>query len=56
MNHFDLLNQQTNEEIRKEQQKLHSWEINESEYDEKYNAIMDNFRLSLNNILTYWYH
>lgn len=35
----------TAEQIRKAQQELHSWEISEAEYDEKYESIMQNYRL-----------
>lgn len=39
------IEESTAEKIRKAQQKLHSWEISESEYEEKYESIMQNYRL-----------
>lgn len=46
-----FLEETTKEQIRKEQQRLHSWEISESEYEAKYEALMDNYRLLTNSIL-----
>lgn len=45
------LEEETKKNIRKEQQKRDSWEIDEREYEEKYEAIMDNFRLMTQIIL-----
>lgn len=46
-----FLEETTKEEIRKEQQRLHSGEITEQEYEEKYEALMDNYRLLTQSIL-----
>lgn len=56
MDQFALVEKETTEAIRKEQQRLHSGEIDEQRYEEIYEKIMDDRRLSINNILTYWFH
>ena len=48
LNHLE---EETKENIRKEQQRRDSWEINESEYEDKFDAIMDNYRLMTQIIL-----
>lgn len=45
------LEEETKENIRKEQQRRDSWEITDDEYDERYNSLMDNYRLMTQIIL-----
>lgn len=45
------LEEETKEKIRKEQQRRDSWEISDEEYDDRFNALMDNYRLMTQIIL-----
>ena len=38
-------------EIKKEMQKMHSWEISEDQYDERYNCLMQKYELLVANLL-----
>ena len=46
------LEEETKANIAKEQQRLHSWEITEQEYEERYGSLMDDYRLRTFTILS----
>lgn len=47
----ELEEKQTADKIRKLQQRLNSWEIKEQEYEEKYETLMQDYRLKVSNII-----
>lgn len=50
---LEHLSRETKEKLDKERAKLHRWEISEEEHSERHDAIMDNFRIMTEAILSH---